>query len=92
MRLAYLPIIALMTMAAPACAGTEDGDTPNPFTEPSAGQTTTSGLVNGTDATAQQPGVPGQDGGFGDRQPAQPDETKSSGSFYQGQKKETDGH
>jgi len=93
MRLLYLSMIALMTLTAPAFAGTDDGDAPNPFTDPSAGQTTTSsGLANNTDATVQPPGVPtGQSGDFGGQQAARPDETKSSGSFYQGQKKETDG-
>ena len=91
MRFVYLPMIALMMLTAPAFAGTDDGDAPNPFTDPSAGQTTTSsGLANGTDTTAQTPGVPtGQGSDFGSQQAARPDETKSSGSFYQGQKKET---
>ena len=88
MRLIYLPIIALMAVAAPAFAGTDDGDAPNPFTDPSAGQTTTSGLVNGTADSSQIPGVPAVQGG--DQQPGHPDETKSSGSFYQEQKKDAD--
>jgi len=94
MRLLYLSMIALMTLTAPAIAGTDDGDTPNPFTEPTAGQTTTSsGLANGTDAAVQPPGAPtGQGGDFGDQQAAHPDETKSSGSFYQQQKKTDDSH
>jgi len=89
MRLIYLPIIALMTMTAPAFAGTDNGEAPNPFTDPSAGQTTTSGLANGTDS-AQIPGVPAVAGG--DQQSGRADETKSSGGFYQEQKKEADSH
>jgi hypothetical protein len=93
MRLAYLSMIALMTLAAPAFAGTDDGDAPNPFTDPSAGQTTTSGLANGPDTASQPPGIPtGQGGDLGGQQAAQPDETKSSGSFYQDQKKAADGN
>jgi hypothetical protein len=92
MRFVYLPMIALMATAAPAFAGTDDGDTPNPFTAPSAGQTSTSGLVGGTHTAPQTPSVPtGQGGDFGGQQP-QPDEAKSSGSFYQQQKKDADGH
>jgi hypothetical protein len=78
-------------MTAPAFAGTDDSDAPNPFTDQSAGQTTTSGLANGTDATVPPPGVPTAQGN-GNQQTAHPDETKSSGSFYQEQKKDTDGH
>jgi len=90
MRLIYLPIIALMTVAAPAFAGTDNGDAPNPFTDPSAGQTTTSGLVNGAADSSQIPGVPA---GLGsDPQPGQDNEGKSSDSFYQQQKKDSDGH
>ena len=89
MRLICLSIIALMAVSAPAFAGTDDGDAPNPFTDPSAGQTTTSGLVNGTADSAQIPGVPAAQGN--DQQPSQ-NEGKSSGSFYQQQKKDTDGH
>jgi hypothetical protein len=93
MRFVYLPMIALLALAAPAFAGTDDGDTPNPFTAPSAGQTTTSGLADGTDAAAQPPSVPTAEGGnLGDQQPSRPDESKSSGSFYQEQKKDSDGH
>ncbi len=90
MRLIYLPIIASMAVAAPAFAGTEDGDSPNPFTAPSAGQTTTSGLVNNAGDETQVPGVPTVQGS--DQQSGHPDEVRSSGSFYQGQKKDTDGH
>ena len=50
MRLLCLSMIALMTLTAPAFAGTDDGDTPNPFTEPSAGQTTTSGIRTAIEA------------------------------------------
>ena len=87
MRPLCLSMIALMTLAAPAFAGTEDTDTPNPFTAPSAGQTTTSGLVNTRDASPQQPGAPG-----GDQQPAQGTDSNGSGGFYQAQKNDTDGH
>jgi len=87
MRLIYLPIIALMAVTAPAFAGTDDGDAPNPFTDPSAGQTTTSGLVGGAADSAQIPGVPAAQGS--DQQPGQ-NEGKSSGGFYQQQKKDTD--
>jgi len=90
MRLIYLPIIALIAVTAPAFAGTDDGDAPNPFTDPSAGQTTTSRLANGTADSAQIPGVPAAQGS--DQQPGHPSETKSSGGFYQEQKKDTDGH
>jgi hypothetical protein len=86
MRLIYLPIIALMAMAAPAFAGTDSSETPNPFTDPSAGQTTTSGVAD----SARIPGVPAVPGS--DQQLGHPDDAKSSGSFYQEQKKDSDGH
>jgi hypothetical protein len=89
MRLICLPIIALMAVSAPAFASTDDGDAPNPFTDPSAGQTTTSGLVGAAADSAQIPGVPAAQAS--DQQPSQ-SEGKSSGSFYQQQKKDTDGH
>jgi len=90
MRLLCLSMIALMTLAAPAFAGTEDGDTPTPFTAPSAGQTTTSGLANNGDSSAQPPPTAG--GQSGDQQQPQGNEGKPSGSFYQEHKKDTDGH
>ena len=89
MRLLTLSMIASIALAAPACAGTEEGNTANPFTEPSAGQTTTSGLANTGDASARQPGAEG--GQDVDQQPAQGNEG-NSGGFYQEQKKDTDGH
>ena len=88
MRL-YMPIIALMMVTAPAFAGTDNGDAPNPFTDPSAGQTTTGGLVGGSADSAQIQGVPAAQGG--DQQPSQ-NEGKSTGNFYQQQKQDTDGH
>ena len=90
MRLICLPIIALMVVAAPAFAGADDGNAPNPFTDPAAGQTTTGGLINGNGDSAQIPGLPAVQSD--DQQPGHPEETKSSGSFYQGQKRDTDGH
>lgn len=90
MQLLTLSMIALMTLAAPAFAGTEEGDTPNPFTEPSAGQTTTSGLMNGGETSGAHPGTPAAQGGDQRQAPAR--EGNSSGSFYQAQKKDTDGH
>ena len=90
MRFFYLPMIALMALTMPAWAGTDDGDAPNPFTAPAAGQTTTSGLASGTSDAAQIQGVPAVPGG--DPQSGHPDEAKTSGSFYQEQKKDTDSH
>ena len=87
MRLLYVSMIALMTLAAPAFAGPEESDAPNPFTEPSAGQTTTSGLVSSGDRSAQQPDAPG-----GDQQQRQDSEGNGSDSLYQAQKKDEDGH
>ncbi len=91
MRLIYLPLIAFISGVSPARAGTDEGQTPNPFTEPSAGQTTTSGAVNGTDAAVQPPSIPSVPGGDVDgQQSGQKDEAKSSNSFYQQQKKDGD--
>ena len=90
MRLLTLSMIASIALAAPACAGTEEGDTANPFTEPSAGQTTTSGLANTGDASTRQPGAEGGQGV--DPQSAQGNDGNASGSFYQEQKKDADGH
>jgi hypothetical protein len=92
MRLAYLPAIAMLAMAVPAFAGTDDGDAPNPFTAPSTGQTSTSGLTAGTDTTARPPNVPaaGQGSDFDGRQPTRADEAKSSDSIYQAPKKDGD--
>jgi hypothetical protein len=91
MRLLCLSLIALMAGVSPALAGTDSGDVPNPFTEPSAGQTTTSGAVNGTGAAVQPPGIPTVPGGGVDgQQSGQKDEAKSSSNFYQQQKKDGD--
>jgi hypothetical protein len=89
MRLVYLPMIALMAGAVPAFAGTDSGDAPNPFTEPSAGQTTTSGADGA--GTIQPPTNPVAQGSDTSGPPnGQKDEAKSSGSFYQQQKKDSD--
>ena len=89
MRLVYLPMIALMAGTVPAFAGTDSGDAPNPFTEPSAGQTTTSGTAGA--GTAQAPADPVAQGNDASGQPTgQNDEAKSSSSFYQQQKKDGD--
>jgi hypothetical protein len=91
MRLVYLPMIALMAGTVPALAGTDEGDAPNPFTEPSAGQTTTSGAANA--GTVQAPTNPVAQGNDASGQPSrQNDEAKSSSSFYQQQKKDSDSH
>ncbi len=91
MRLIYLPLIAWVAGVSPALAGTDGGEVPNPFTEPSAGQTTTSGAVNGPDAAVQPPGIPTVPGGDAGAPPSgQNDEAKSSNSFYQQQKKDGD--
>jgi hypothetical protein len=91
MRLIYLPLIALLAGVAPAFAGTDSNDAPNPFTEPSAGQTTTSGADNGIDTAVQPPSNPTVPGGDIDpQQSSQKDEGKSSNSFYQQQKKDGD--
>ena len=93
MRISCLAVFIFLAGTSLAFAGTDDGDTPNPFTEPSAGQTTTSGLANTGDASARQlPISGGQGSGLTDQQPSRPDETSSSGNFYQEQKKDTDGH
>ena len=90
MRLVYLPMIALMAGSVPAFAGTDSGDAPNPFTEPSAGQTTTSGADGG--GTVQTPAAPAIQGNDASGQPTgQNNEANSSGSFYQQQKKDSDG-
>jgi hypothetical protein len=89
MRLVYLPMIALMAGAVPAFAGTDSGDAPNPFTEPSAGQTTTSGADS--TGTVQIPTDPVVQGSDVSGQPSgQNNEAKSSSSFYQQQKKDSD--
>jgi hypothetical protein len=89
MRLIYLPMIALMIGTVPALAGTDSGDAPNPFTEPSAGQTTTSDAASA--GTAQAPVDPVAQGSDVSGQPnGQNDEAKSSSSFYQQQKKDGD--
>jgi hypothetical protein len=89
MRLVYLPMIALMAGTVPALAGTDSGDAPNPFTEPSAGQTTTSTAASA--GTVQTPADPAVQGNDASGQPSgQNDEAKSSGSFYQQQKKDGD--
>jgi len=92
MRIVYLPVIMLMAGITPAIAGTDAGDAPNPFTDPEAGQP--GGAIPGralddVAVPAQLP-IPsaGQAGGL--TPPA--DEAKSSGTFYQAQKKDTDGH
>lgn len=90
MRLLVLPILALTAVAAPALAGTESGDAANPFTAPSTGQTTTSGLASATDAS-QQATVPGEQG-IGDPQVPQAGDSKQSDGFYQQPKKDADGH
>ena len=91
MRLLYLPLIAFMAGVSPALAGTDPGDAPNPFTEPSAGQTTTSGAVNGTDAAIQPPSIPTIPGSdVGAQQSGQNNQPNASNSFYQQQKKDGD--
>jgi hypothetical protein len=93
MRLAYLPAIAMLAVAPPAFAGTDDGDAPNPFTAPSAGQTTTSGLTPGADAAANAPDVPAVQGSDPSAQPpTRADEAKSPDSIYQAPKKDADGN
>jgi hypothetical protein len=90
-RLIFLPMIAFMAGTAPAFAGTDSGDAPNPFTEPSAGQTTTSGAVNRTDAAVQPPSIPTIPGGdVGAQQGGQNNEPNASNGFYQQQKKDSD--
>jgi len=90
-RLIFLPMIALMVGTTPALAGTDTGDASNPFTQPSAGQTTTSGAVNGTDAAVQQPSIPTVPGGdVGAQQGGQNNEPNASNGFYQQQKKDGD--
>ena len=90
MRLICLTVIALTT-ASPAFAGTDAGDAPNPFTEPSAGQTTTSGADGA--GIVQSPAAPVAEGGDASGQPTgQNNEAGSSSSFYQQQKKDGDGH
>jgi hypothetical protein len=89
MRLLYLPVIALMVGTVPAFAGTDSEDAPNPFTEPSAGQTTTSGADGA--GTIPAPAAPIVQGGDVSGQPGgQNDKANSSGSFYQQQKKDSD--
>ena len=91
MRLIYLSVITLMAATAPAVAGTDSGAAPNPFTEPSAGQTTTSGAVNGTDAAGQPPSVPTVSGGDASgQQGSQSSDPSTSSGFYQQQKKDGD--
>ena len=90
MRLIYLPMIAFMVGTVPAFAGTDSGDVPNPFTEPSAGQTTTSGAVEGTGAAVEPPNI-GQDGEVSRQQGDRSRNANSSSSFYQQQKKDSDG-
>jgi hypothetical protein len=91
MRLIYLPLIAFMAGVSPALAGTDEGETPNPFTEPSAGQTTTSGAVSATGATVQPPSIPAlPSGDVTGQETGQNNEAKSSSSFYQQQKKDGD--
>jgi hypothetical protein len=91
MRLIYLPLIALLAGVSQALAGTDAGEASNPFTEPSAGQTTTSGAVNGTDTAVQPAGIPTVPSGNADgQQSSQNNEAKSSNSFYQQQKKDDD--
>ena len=92
MRLIYMAVVALMTGVAPAIAGTDAGDAPNPFTDPSAGQPST-----GTPGTAITTSDPSQlplpsPGANGELVAPPADEAKSSGSFYQAQKRDTDGH
>jgi hypothetical protein len=89
MRLVYLPMIALMAGTVPAFAGTDSADAPNPFTQPSAGQTTTSGPDSaGTVQTPTDPDAPDSD--VSGQPSGQSNEAKSSGSFYQQQKKDGD--
>lgn len=92
MRIIYLPVIMLMVGIAPAFAGTDAGEAPNPFTDQTAGQPSAATPDKGFgDAAmpAQLPlPAPGQTSGL--TPPA--DEAKSSGTFYQAQKKDTDGH
>jgi hypothetical protein len=89
-RLIFLPMIVFMVGISPALAGTDSGDAPNPFTEPSAGQTTTSN-VNRTDAAIQPPGIPTIPGGdAGSQQGSQNNEPNASSGFYQQQKKDGD--
>jgi hypothetical protein len=89
MRLVCLPMIALMAGTVPAFAATDSGDAPNPFTEPSAGQTTTSGadeagtVQTPTPSIVQGSDVSGQTSG-------QTNEANSSGSFYLQQKRDSD--
>jgi hypothetical protein len=89
MRLVYLLLIALMAGTVPAFAGTDSGDAPNPFTEPSAGQTTTSGADGaGTVQTPAPSIVQGSD--VSGQTSGQNSEANSSGSFYQQQKKDSE--
>jgi hypothetical protein len=89
MRLVYLPMIALMAGTVPAVAGTDSSDAPNPFTEPSAGQTTTIGA--GSASTVPSPVDPVAQGSDASGQgTSQNNEAKSLSSFYQQQKKDGD--
>jgi hypothetical protein len=91
MRHIYLPVFALMAATVPAVAGTDVGDAPNPFTDPAAGQPSTA--IPDKGVTAVDPSqlpipMPALNGEL----TPPPDESKSSGSFYQAQKKDPDNH
>ena len=94
MRLTYLPILVLMTATAPACAGSDSGDVPNPFTE----QAGSSGNITSVDKgvsdfsrPVQTPEPqPGQTGSFNGAPTDQSGKSGSSDSFYQTTKKDTD--
>jgi hypothetical protein len=92
MRLIYLAVIASMTGIAPAVAGTDAGDAPNPFTDLSAGQPSTATQGGGipTSDPTQFP-IPST-GVNGDLIAPPADQARSSESFYQAQKKDTDAH
>jgi hypothetical protein len=92
MRIISFATIAILAAASTAYAGTDSSEAPNPFTEPTTGQTTTSAATYGTGAI-QPPAEPAIPGAEATGQPgALPGNAEPSTGFYQQQKKDTDSH
>ncbi len=95
-RLAYLPIFVLMTATAPAYAGSDSADVPNPFTEQAGSSANITSVDKGVSDFSRPVQAPepqqGQAGSFSSEPPDQSGKSGSSDSFYQSTKKDTDSH
>jgi hypothetical protein len=82
--------LVIVVTTAPAIAGTDAGEAPNPFTDPTAGAIPYKGL--GYIAVPVPLPLPLPAPGQTSVQMPPVDEAKSFGAFYQARKKDSDGH